>query len=225
MDWLEIDKYNELTQKHILLCLSNLGDCRMAEQHGVRYFYGYPICTYYDFHSIIENFNSEYIILGAPLFFDLPYVLKFHKQIRAYPNVANMSPFPHKDNVCGTWIRPDDLNYYSRFIHCIEFENVETDQEQALYRIYMKEHKFVGPLGLLVQDLNYKESPCLNHLIVNSNFQSKRIACKQMCQNNSPCRICYHTLKLADRELLTPYAQMVDPETFADIEEIESEQT
>lgn len=204
-DWSEMSEYVRKSNNRLILCLNNVTDCLIAEELNIRYFYGLPICTYAEFNAITNGFyNPEYIILGAPLFFDLPYVSKRFNNFRVYPNIANMTPFFDKDNVTGTWIRPENIQEYERYgIKCIEFMKVEKTEEEALYRIYMENHKFNGPLSMIIKDLEYKDG--VENNLIPEDLSIKRYACRQKCQNGSPCRFCYHMLDTANYELIEGY--------------------
>ena len=45
------------------------------------------------------------------------------------PNVAYYAFIPREDGVCGSWIRPEDLNLYEPFIDVIEFEDCDVKKE------------------------------------------------------------------------------------------------
>lgn len=201
-DWAEIYKYNSLSNGKLLLCLASATDCIIAQQSNLRFYYGLPITTYADFNAIV-NYGTEYIILGAPLFFDFPYCQRYFKNYRAIPNVANMGQFFNKDNITGTWIRPENLDYYERFVKCIEFERVEPTEETALYRIYIEEHRFVGPLDLIIKDLEYEKN--VDNNLIPDQLSIKRFACKQQCQAGAPCRFCYHMVDSANYQLVEDY--------------------
>lgn len=203
INWEELEKTNVLLKNHLILSLSNLEECDEAQSRNIRYYYGYPISTYWAFNNFIKEYSdAEYVILGAPLFFDFPYVSQHFKNIRAFPNVANTTPF-QGDNVCGTWIRPEELNYYSQSIKCIEFIDVTIEQEAALFHIYMENHSFVGPLSLIVKDIDLED---IANSFIPDNILIKRFSCRQACQSGGKCRICHRVAKLANLEKLEQYA-------------------
>ncbi len=203
IDWEEIDKINLLLKEHLILSLSNLEECDEAQSRKIRYYYGYPISTYWAFNNFIKEYDdAEYIILGAPLFFDFPYVQKFSKNIRAIPNIANTTPF-QGENLCGTWIRPEELNYYGQCVKCIEFIDVTLEQEAALFHIYMENHAFVGPLSILIKDI---DADNIANSFIPDNILTKRFSCRQICQSGGKCRICHRVAQLAELEKLEQYA-------------------
>ena len=69
--------------------------------------------------------------LDAPLFFDLPNVVKITKKvpIRAVANVANEIKWPDDNGLYGTWIRPENVKDYERYISTIEFEDCDNRKE------------------------------------------------------------------------------------------------
>lgn len=116
--------------------------------------------------------------LGAPLFFQMDAVKKIGIPVRAVPNLAYLSDLPYGDGICGTWIRPEDMETYEPYIEVIEFEGCSIQQEQALYRIYMEEHEWPGYLDTLLT--NFHQENVSNRLI-HGDLAKSRLNCGQRC--------------------------------------------
>ena len=208
IDWDEIYDLYELSNGHLLLGLACEEDCLVAQENDFRYYYNSPISSYWEFNNFMDKYpDSEYILLGAPLFFDMEYVGKYAQNIRAYPNIANYTAISAEENYCGTWIRPENLGYYERWVSCIEFFVETLEQEQALFRIYMQEEEFIGPLNLIVKDLG--PEPILNNFVFDD-FAIRRCFCKQNCQHGGSCRICKGLVHLTDIEKLEEYYEALN---------------
>ena len=112
-------------------------DAEICKDLGIKFYCGFPITTYHELRWWIAR-GVEYVRLGAPLFFDLPNVVRIigKTPIRAVANVAWYDSDPCDDPKVGTWIRPEDVKLYENYISVIEFEDCDNKKEQALYRIY-----------------------------------------------------------------------------------------
>jgi hypothetical protein len=126
-------------------------------------------------------------------------------QIRAVANISYEVLWGDDDGVCGTWIRPEDVEVYENYISVIEFEDCDNRKEQALYRIYAEQHEWPGDVKMLISNVNAEG---VNRMIPPS-FAEKRIKCKQRCQSTGSCHICHLLLKLADPIALKDYKENV----------------
>ena len=142
-----------------------------------------------------------YVRVGGSLFFSLDKVKLLGAHVRAVPNVAFDDGLDREDGVVGTWIRPEDLDVYAHYIDTIEFMDCDLKKEQALYRIYIEQKAWPGDLGLIVTGLNHTG---VNRMI-HPDLAEYRVKCRQRCQDNGACRICYRFLALANPDLLADY--------------------
>ena len=77
--------------------------------------------------------------LDAPIFFDMQKASSVGVPIRVVPNVAYNDGLDRVDGVCGTWIRPEDIDAYGEYVTAVEFEDCDQKKEQAMYRIYAED--------------------------------------------------------------------------------------
>lgn len=203
IDWDAIKEYNILSQGKLILCISNSEQMNKCKELDIKFYFGYPISNFYELRAVIAC-GVAYVRLDAPLFFKLDRVKEFGIPIRAVPNIAYLAYIPHKDGICGTWIRPEDLEDYEDYIDVIEFEDCDNHKEQALYRIYMEQKAWPGELNDIISNLNYKGT---NRMIPPHTFGAKRISCGQRCQETGICHLCYRILDLANPELLSAYQE------------------
>lgn len=202
LDMSEIATFKILTHEHLIICLSNLKYVPELKKMEVPWYWGFPINSYFELGAIKEM-GACYVKLGAPLFFDLPTVKKFEIPIRAIPNVAYDDGLERLDGVCGTWIRPEDMDAYDEYIDAVEFADCDQRKEQALYRIYAEDKSWPTDLGLLITNLNHMG---VNRLI-NPEDSQHRISCRQDCQENHICHICYRMLSIANPDLIKSYME------------------
>lgn len=205
LDWKEINRWNILSRNNLMLCLSSVSYADDCKEHGIPFYMGYPIKTYYELRALKE-LGVSYIRLGEPLFFEMDTVKEFGIPIRMVPNVAYIDGLPRKDGVCGTWVRPEDLDLYEGYVEVVEFEDADLKKEQALYRIYAEQKNWPGDLGMIITNLNHEG---LNRIIV-PDFAEKRLNCGQRCQKSSNCKLCYRVLTLANPDIIRDYVETTD---------------
>lgn len=200
IDKAKIKQFNILSKGRLKLCVADLSIGAWAKENNIPYYYGYPIKTYYDLRSLIKCGVCA-VRLDAPLFFELTKVKYLFErenvniEIRAVANVAYLATIPHENGICGTYIRPEDVDEYGKYINVIEFEGVSLKQEEALYRIYAQERTWPGELNDIILNFN---APATNRMIDDMTF---RIDCEQSCQRPvGLCRRCYSICNLANPE-------------------------
>jgi hypothetical protein len=178
----------------------------MCKEIDAKFYFGYPISSFYDLRAAVAC-GVCYVRLDAPIFFQLDKVKELGVPVRVVPNVAYLDFIPREDGVCGTWIRPEDLDDYAEYIEVIEFEDCDNHKEQALYRIYIEQKAWPGELNDIISNLNYKGT---NRMIPPHTFGIKRAVCGQRCQETGRCKICYRTLDLANPTLLSDYREAMN---------------
>ena len=200
IDWNECEQIFDDIDGALVLCLGNPRDCIEAYERDIPFYYGFPITTYDELNSIIQ-FDPYYIIPGPPLFFNLSYLKEtLGLSLRIFPNINNLTGFPKVKEATGTWVRPEDLDYYSKFIDSCEFPNVDYEAERALFRIYKQEKKFYGPISLIIHGL---EEYNADNDLISSEYSIIRTYCQQKCESHERrCTICEMILHLADPDAL-----------------------
>lgn len=204
IDWKEIERYSKLADGNFILCLNNLNQLRTATSLKLRSYLGYPINSFYELNSIAA-FKPEYILLGPELFFDMPAVKKCtDSKIRVIPNIAYSDNLPRVNGICGTWIRPEDLeSVYGEYVDAVEFEGVSLENEQALYRIYAQNKEWRQELKMIILNLDV---PGANRLL-SSEISKARVSCQHKCQRGKSCRICERAFSLAQLERIEEYIE------------------
>ena len=205
LDWKEIKKWNILSRNNFMLCLSSVAYAKDCKENNIPFYMGYPVKTYYELRAL-KDLGVSYVRLGEPLFFEMDVIKTFGIPVRAIPNVAYIDGLPREDGVCGTWIRPEDLDLYEDYVEVIEFEDADMKKEQAMFRIYAEQKNWPGDLSMIITNLNHIG---LNRIIV-PNIAEKRLICGQRCQKSSNCKLCYRALTLAVPEKIKDYMEATD---------------
>ena len=205
LNWKDIRDWYILSRHQLILCLGNINDVKRAVELNIPCFYGYPIETYATLRAFMR-LSVSYVRLGAPLTFELDKVMSVlgedGPKIRGIANVAFMDNLPHEDGVSGSWIRPEDLDKYDKYFYSIEFDGVAVNKEEALFRIYIKDKSWPGPLSMLIEGLNV---PAANRMI-DSKITEKRLNCGQRCESGGHCHICYTEMMMSDPSIYTTEA-------------------
>lgn len=190
--------YKTLTKEKIIFMLNDITLITPFIVNKIPYFLTYRARSFYELNAL-KDLGVQYAYIDAPAFFNMPAVQELGVPIRLTPQKANNTLLQHKDGVCGTWVRPEDIEYYDPCT--IDLYMELPDKEQSLYNIYAVEQKWDGELGLIVEDLNYLG----NNRLIGDQYITRRLTCGQSCQQNGRCRLCYTLLDLANPQKLREY--------------------
>ena len=201
IDWTLLDAFN--SEATIILCLYNLQHIQECIEHNMKYYWAYPITSYYELRGIM-NLNPYYLLLGAPLSFDLEEIHnKTGIYIRLVANVAYDAYIPREDGVCGSWIRPEDIRHYEPYVNAIEFGGVDLTAEKTLLHIYKDNGEWPGNINLLIKNLNRN----VDNRAIPEEFGALRVRCGQRCMKNGTCHYCYSAMTFAEK-LREKYLEM-----------------
>jgi hypothetical protein len=160
-------------------------ECRLRE---IKYYYKYVITSFYELEAL-KNLNVAYVLIGAPLIFDLKNVAKYDIPIRAIPNLAYEPYLERENGILGGWIRPEDTEAYGQYIAVFEFSAPKAlEKEAALFRVYAEQKQWPGNLNLLIDNLGIDAS---GRFYDEDNFAIRRMNCRQKCISGKTCRYCY----------------------------------
>lgn len=190
-NWSEMKMWGILARGRLVCCLQNLMDVEECKNANLPFYWGYPVNNYYDLRAL-KDLGVAYVRLDAPLFFEMDEVKKFDIPVRAVPNVAHLGDIPNKNGIFGTWIRPEDIEFYENYVAICEFENCDLNKEATLFQAYQNEEWNAG-LNILLYNFNMLAN---NNLIWYNSLQ-KRLNCGQKCQKNGKCTICNKVIELA----------------------------
>ena len=205
INWEDCNKWKILSRDKFILCVSTMDDCLACKEREFQFYYGYPVKTFYELRALHE-LGVCYVRVAEPLFFQMDDVKTFGIPLRLVPNVCYIDGMHRKDGVCGTWVRPEDLDTYAEYVSVVEFEDCDIDKEQALYRIYAEQKIWPGDMNMLFTNFNHGG---VNRLVL-PDVVEKRLNCGQRCQINGNCKICYRAFSLANPDKLRAYVEATE---------------
>lgn len=209
LDWEEITNISNITKGHFILGTNSLVECKEAKSHNIKFFYNKRINNFLEVNAL-KALGSCYVIPGEPIFFQMDFLKARGIPIRVIPNLVFLEPGLHKNGVLGTWIRPEDMFMYKKYISAIEFYTANSEsplaKERGLFRVYVKNEEWMEELSLLITGLNCPG----NNGLIDSDYTSARLNCAQACQYKSSCRICYDIFEIADLSTLQSYMELLD---------------
>lgn len=202
----ELINYNVLSRGKLILAIGGKNMSFFCKDNNIRFYFAYPVATFFDLNTVIDS-GAEWAILDAPIFFDMNAVHRKKIKIRAIPNVAYAPIFGFRDGNHGTFIRPEDMHLYEKYVDICQFEDCSLQQERALYRIYALQRNWPGEMNLLISEL---DTDAANRMI-SPEFGKHRLNCGQRCERTGGCHICDQYILLANPTKIQDYLDTVNP--------------
>jgi len=172
--------------------LTILTETSKYNKNGLKWFWKYPIQTYYDLEGLIELGASQ-VLVDAPLFFDLEKVNSCGIKVRVIPNQCYQSYIPRANGITGCWILPQHMYLYEKLIYMIEFTYINNIQLNRLIEVYKNDKKWIEDCAVLFK---YFDTHIMGGAIPEDIAQA-RLNCKQKCATNGRCRLCERSIELA----------------------------
>lgn len=201
IDWDLIMPYKDIL--HIVIAVEETSMIEEVRNHGYKVFWSYPASTFWELKGLVD-LGVNQILLDAPIYFSLNKVKRIcgnNIELRLNVNRCMNGYMKRKDGVCGTYVRPEDVEEYSKYIQHMEFTSDSLKQEQTLYHIYAENKYWPGNLNLLLIYLNANvDNRGFELLPTNNNdskfFAHRRMNCEQKCIEDGRCAMCYSVFKL-----------------------------
>lgn len=203
INWESIDVYKNVL--NITIAVEDTGQIEMVRRKKYKVFWAYAVSSFWELQSLLE-LKVNQVLLDAPLYFDLPKVKQIcgkKVELRAVVNKCFNDHLPHKDGVCGTYIRPEDIEFYSNFISHFEFDIDTLSKEYTLYEIYTKDKQWPGNLNILLTNFNVDVDNRGLSMLLDENdeedpdlFARIRCICGQKCQQGFDCDFCHTNVEL-----------------------------
>lgn len=186
-------KYEKLSKNlNLVLALEDINLYKECKKHHLKYYWAYPITSFYELEGI-SKLGVNQVLIGAPLFFDLFQVSLYNKPIRVVANKCFDNYIPREEGICGTYIRPEDVTFYEKFISTIEFAADSKKNEETLLKIYKEDGRWPGNLNLLLTNLNFD----VDNRGLPIEFAAARSQCRQSCMRGGKCKFCYTSMKFS----------------------------
>lgn len=205
IDWDKINTYKEAL--NIIIAVEDTGLINLIKDFGYKVFWSYPVSSYWELRGLLA-LGVDQVLLDAPLYFDLPRVKNTcgeNIELRMVVNKCYNTYIPRENGICGTYVRPEDIETYSKFIEHFEFDSGNSiSKEHTLYEIYTKDKTWPGNLNILLTNLNVDvdnrgfELVSLTDKPDEKFFAKSRMVCGQRCQREGSyvCNLCKSTFDL-----------------------------
>lgn len=185
IDWDKIVGFSAKAKIVIALAAMLPENIQQCKDHNLDFYWAYPITTYEELNALSTLGVCEAYI-GGPLYFDLKQVAKIGLPIRLVANVCFDNYIPRHDGIRGTYIRPEDVDAYGKYVDTIEFIADNTTKEATLFKVYSKDKSWPGNLKLLLTNFNVN----IDNRIVPAEFAEARMQCRQNCMRTGSCHFC-----------------------------------
>lgn len=161
---------------------------------NIKFYNAVAVNNWYDLNGLIE-LNPSYLFIAGTLYFDLEKIKnKANIPIRLVANNANDTPIPRKNGVCGTWIRPEDVDTYGEYVDVIEFMEPLLSKEETLLHIYKEKKEWPGNLNLLLTNFGVH----VDNRAIPEDLGKLRMNCGHRCMRSGTCKLCINALLFAD---------------------------
>lgn len=169
---------------------------KLQENHIAAYFNTYA--NNWDVFMGLIFLGVSDIFITEQLCFELDEVSREAKKrkisLRMVPNICQ-SAWPFTPDEKTFFIRPEDVDFYDKYINTIEFFNTSSHMynEDALYKAYAIEKEWNGFLSEII----YGMKDVIHNNCIEGNFCKVRSNCGRSCLKNGRCRICGSIFNMA----------------------------
>lgn len=185
---------NLAKENNLILCLEDLFYAGLCNSLDIPFYWSYPISSWYELDGLIK-LNPCYLFITNPLSFELDVVKKkTNIPLRLCPNLAYDSYIPRENGILGTWVRPEDINIYEKYIDTFEFVINDLSKEATLFRVYQQDGEWPGNLNVLIGNLSVD----VDSRMLPKEFGEVRTTCGQRCLKNGRCHFCESAINLSD---------------------------
>ena len=172
--------------KNFYCALEDITTYEEYRNHNLKYFWAAAATTWYEIRRL-QAINVSQILVDGPLFFDLVNLSELNIPIRVVANKCYPDYIePAENGSKGTYIRPEDVPEYSKYVSVITFFAENLQKEAALLRIFKSDQTWPGNLNLLFSGFNEN----VDNRTIPDQFARARIQCQQACMRHSSCRLC-----------------------------------
>ena len=191
INWDKINIYKDLLP--IYIAVEDTALIEVAQSYGYKVFWSYPASSYWELRGLLDLGVCQ-VLLDAPLYFDIPKVKAAcgDVEIRLVVNKCINGYMMRKNGICGTYVRPEDVDLYGAYVDHMEFDtDNDLRKEMALLGIYQKRY-WPGNLNILLTYLGEN----VDNRGFDEEFGQHRLDCYQSCQRDGRCHYCQSTFSL-----------------------------
>lgn len=202
VDWEKINAYKDVLK--IIIAVEDTSMIEVAHLYGYKSFWSYPASSFWELQGLLD-LKVDQVLLDAPLYFQLGKVKRMcgdDVELRLVVNKCMNGYMQRKNGICGTYVRPEDIDVYSEFIEHFEFDaDNSLKKEHTLYHIYAENKNWPGNLNRLLTYLNVDiDNRAFDTLRIDEEdekyFAHRRINCGQACLSGGTCTLCPSVFKL-----------------------------
>lgn len=190
IDWNELKMFSEKVD--LILSFERIRMCLECKKLKIKFMWAYEICSFYELCGLVSIGVSR-LKLGAPLYFDLPQVRKNNIPIMLTANMCFDLYIPRQNGIYGTYIRPEDVPAYEKYVESIDFDTASLEKEETLLKIYKEDKQWPGNLNLILTNFGVN----VDNRAIPEQFGEARTQCRQVCQRGGRCRLCYTAMNFS----------------------------
>lgn len=120
---------------------SNEHHLLLAKKYNLPFFFTDLITSIDQLYGLMK-YNPTDMYICEDLCFSIDKISKILKdnniKVRVFPNICQSS-FPETDSILTFFIRPEDIDIYSKFVDIFELV-ADKDHQQVLYKIYKQKY-------------------------------------------------------------------------------------
>lgn len=179
---------------NIAIILPGTKYAKRLKDKNIKFYFEESCYTWDDLQRQI-NLGVSDVFISGQLGFEIKQVSEMigDIQIRCYANICQPNVFG-EDGFKSFYIRPEDVDFYSKYVDIIEFFNSVRNQ-QVLYDIYFKTKEWNGKLREIIKGMT---SDINNYYILGSEFARRRSECGKKCLKGNRCQLCDRLTELAN---------------------------
>ena len=201
VNWDDFMQYKDVL--NLIIAVEDASLIEEAHAQGYKAFWSYPAATFWELRGLLD-LSVDQVLLDAPLYFDLIKAKRIcgDVEIRLVVNKCMNNYMKRKNGICGTYVRPEDVEAYEPYVSHMEFNTEGLLQERTLLKVYTEQKHWPGNLNLLLTYLGENvDNRGLSLLPTDEEdkfyFAHRRINCGQRCQEDqSKCNFCVKVFKL-----------------------------
>lgn len=224
IDDLDFTEYNDFLDsmidmefKNYIIAYPNIFDLDETEA-ALPHFFDVIIDSWDVVNALCEKaYPPKYILIGNELGFELDKVAKVvHKagiEIRCIPD-RGQSRWSEMPSLKKFFIRPEDLEYYEKYVDAIEFV-FDSSIPNVHYEIWMHSKKWYLDINDIIYDYN-ENTP--NAQII-PEFGMVRRSCGKRCIKGDSCTLCDKMVEIAEKMIPLDLAAISDKEDLFTLED------
>lgn len=182
--------------------ITNLETADYYKSFNIPYIWSFSPKDLYELDAVYKSGVCE-IQVNSIFFFQMG--KEIARKLRFNPTeAASQAIVPNVSTIVSPYMRPEDQEMYEDRIDILELSAETPEKEEALFRIYAEDGKWPGRLDFIIPI----ETDAVNRMIP-PEFAQARYNCALGCLRGTRCHLCERYLKMADPDLIAPYAEYI----------------